>query len=88
MPFATAVRKATGLITMAVGMITEAKQAEAIIAEGSADLVAMARGLLNDPFWAWRAADELGGKVAAPNQYLRGRQRGVDTPRELLAKKA
>lgn len=87
-PFAAAVRKATGLVTMAVGMITEAKQAEAIIAEGSADLVAMARGLLNDPFWAWRAADELGGKVAAPNQYLRGRQRGVDTPRELLAKKA
>lgn len=86
-PFAAAVRKATGLVTMAVGLITESQQAEAILTEGSADLVAMARGLLNDPFWAWRAADALGGRVAAPNQYLRGRQRGVDTPRELLAKK-
>ena len=57
-PFAEAVKKATGMVTMAVGLITEPAQAEEIVASGRADLVALARGLLNDPFWAWRAADE------------------------------
>src|SRR3546814_15927161 len=73
---------------MAVGMITEAEQAEAIVAEGKADLVAMARGLLNDPYWAWHAADRLGGHVHVTPQYLRGRVRGVDTPREVVLKAA
>lgn len=85
-PFADAVRKATGLVTMAVGMITEAEQAQAILDHGQADLIAMARGLLHDPFWAWRAADKLGGKVTVPPQYLRGRVVGVDTPRTIPAK--
>lgn len=83
-PFAEAVKKATGMVTMAVGLITEPAQAEAIVKDGRADLVALARGLLNDPFWAWRAADALGGEVYLPPQYLRGRVRGVDVPRELL----
>ncbi|MFN4309548.1 MAG: NADH:flavin oxidoreductase/NADH oxidase [Ferrovibrio sp.] len=83
-PFAAAVKKATGMVTMAVGLITEPAQAEAIVKDGRADLVALARGLLNDPFWAWRAADALGGEVYLPPQYLRGRVRGVDVPRELL----
>lgn len=86
--FAEAVKKATGMVTMAVGLITEPQQAEAIVREGRADLVAMARALLNDPFWAWRAAEELGGDVYVPPQYLRGRQRGVDTPREVVLKAA
>jgi len=86
--FAEAVKQATGLVTMAVGMITEAGQAEAIIAGGRADLVALARGLLNDPYWAWHAADALGGSVHVAPQYLRGRHRGVDTPREIALKAA
>lgn len=83
---AAAVKKATGMATMAVGLITEPAQAEAIIGGGEADLVALARGLLNDPLWAWRAADQLGGAVYLPPQYLRGRQRGADAPREVLLK--
>jgi 2,4-dienoyl-CoA reductase-like NADH-dependent reductase (Old Yellow Enzyme family) len=70
-PFAQAVREATGLTTMAVGLITEAGQAEDIVASGKADMVALARGMLYDPRWGWHAAAELGGQVAAPPQYWR-----------------
>jgi 2,4-dienoyl-CoA reductase-like NADH-dependent reductase (Old Yellow Enzyme family) len=70
-PFAQAVKKATGITTMAVGMITDPHQAENIIASGKADLVAMARGMLYDPRWPWHAAAELGGTVDAPQQYWR-----------------
>ena len=70
-PFAQAVRKATGIVTTAVGMITEAHQADEIIAEGRADLVAIARGMLYDPRWAWHAAAELGASVDAPPPYWR-----------------
>ena len=60
-PFAQAIKEATGLTTMAVGLITEAKQAEEIVASGKADMVALARGMLYDPRWGWHAAAELGG---------------------------
>jgi 2,4-dienoyl-CoA reductase-like NADH-dependent reductase (Old Yellow Enzyme family) len=70
-PFAQAVRSATGVVTTAVGMITEAHQAEDIIAGGKADLVAIARGMLYDPRWAWHAAAELGASVEAPPPYWR-----------------
>ncbi len=70
-PFAQAVRKATSIVTTAVGMITEAHQADEIIAEGRADLVAIARGMLYDPRWAWHAAAELGASVDAPPPYWR-----------------
>ena len=71
-PFAQAVKQATGLNTIAVGLITEARQAEDIIAEGKADLVAIARGMLYDPRWPWHAAAELGATIAdAPPQYWR-----------------
>jgi NADPH2 dehydrogenase len=70
-PFAEQIREQTGLATMAVGLITEAQQAEAIIANGRADMVALARGMLYDPRWAWHAAAELGAEVAYPNQYQR-----------------
>src|SRR6266478_6553842 len=70
-PLAQAVREATGLTTMAVGLITEAKQAEEIVASGKADMVALARGMLYDPRWGWHAAAELGGQVEAPPQYWR-----------------
>lgn len=70
-PFAEAVKRETGSTTMAVGMITQAVQAEAIIAGGQADLVALARGVLYDPRWGWHAAAELGATVAASPQYWR-----------------
>ena len=70
-PFAQAVKEATGVTTIAVGLITEAKQAEDIVASGKADMVALARGMLYDPRWGWHAAAELGGQVDAPPQYWR-----------------
>ena len=70
-PLAQAVKQATGVTTMAVGMITEAAQAEAIVASGKADMVTLARGMLYDPRWGWHAAAELGGQVEAPPPYWR-----------------
>lgn len=70
-PFARRIKQETGLTTIAVGLITEAKQAEAVIAEGSADLVALARGILYNPRWPWHAASELGSQVSVPPQYWR-----------------
>jgi NADPH2 dehydrogenase len=70
-PLAQGVKQATGVITMAVGLITEAKQAEDIVTSGKADMVALARGMLYDPRWGWHAAAELGGEVTAPPQYWR-----------------
>lgn len=72
-PLARAIRAATGLTTMSVGMITSPTQAEAILAQGDADLVALGRAFLDDPRWPWRAATELGARVQAPRQYLRAR---------------
>ena len=70
-PFAQAIKEATGVTTMAVGLITEAKQAEDIVASGKADMVALARAMLYDPRWGWHTAAELGGQVEAPPQYWR-----------------
>ena len=64
-------RRDAAVATAAVGLITSAEQAEAIIAEGSADLVALARALLRDPQWPLRAAHELGFEVPWPDQLLR-----------------
>jgi len=69
--FAACIRRETGLPTIAVGMITEPAQAESIIVDGQADMVAMARGMLYNPRWPWHAAAELGGTVEAPQQYWR-----------------
>jgi NADPH2 dehydrogenase len=70
-PFAKSIREATGVTTIAVGLITEAKQAEDILASGKADMVTLARAMLYDPRWGWHAAAELGGQVEAPPQYWR-----------------
>jgi len=72
-PFAEVVKKASAITVQAVGMIADPRQAEAIVADGRADWVALARGFLDDPRWAWHAADTLGGKVACPPQYERAR---------------
>ncbi len=71
LPFAAAIKEAAGVTTMAVGLITEANHAEEIVASGKADMVAVARGMLYDPRWAWHAAAQLGGEVFAPPQYWR-----------------
>jgi 2,4-dienoyl-CoA reductase-like NADH-dependent reductase (Old Yellow Enzyme family) len=70
-PFAREIRRATGIVTMAVGLITEPEHADAIIAAGDADMVAFARAFLRDPRWPWRAAAALGGTVASAPQYWR-----------------
>ena len=70
-PFAERVKREAGIATRAVGLIAGSKQAEAIIAEGKADMVALARALLDDPHWGWRAAHALGAEVARPKQYQR-----------------
>jgi 2,4-dienoyl-CoA reductase-like NADH-dependent reductase (Old Yellow Enzyme family) len=72
-PFAERIRKNAGILTIAIGLITEAGQAENIVAEGKADMVALARGFLWDPRWAWHAALELGATPRIPVQYLRAR---------------
>jgi 2,4-dienoyl-CoA reductase-like NADH-dependent reductase (Old Yellow Enzyme family) len=70
---AARIREGAGIPTAAVGLITEAEQAQALLADGSADLVALARVLLRDPQWPLRAAHELGVEVAWPPQLRRGR---------------
>jgi 2,4-dienoyl-CoA reductase-like NADH-dependent reductase (Old Yellow Enzyme family) len=70
-PFAMAIRREAEIATGAVGMITEAKQAEQIIASGEADAVFLARALLRDPYWPLHAAKELGADAPWPVQYAR-----------------
>ena len=82
-PFAEKIKQATGVTTMGVGLITEAKQAEEIVASGKTDMVALARGMLYDPRWGWHAAAELGGTVDAPPQYWRSQP---STLKELFGK--
>ncbi|HCI12967.1 MAG TPA: oxidoreductase [Gallionellaceae bacterium] len=77
-PFAERIRRETGLPTIAVGLITEPEQAEAIIAAGQADMVGVARGMLYDPRWPWHAAAKLGAQVSAPPQYWRGAPGGTE----------
>jgi 2,4-dienoyl-CoA reductase-like NADH-dependent reductase (Old Yellow Enzyme family) len=72
-PFARAIRERAGIATGAVGLITEAAQAEEIIASGGADAVLLAREMLRDPYFPLRAARELGAVVEWPSQYLRAR---------------
>jgi len=76
--FAEAIRREAGIPTIAVGLITEPRQAEDIVAAGRADMVALARGMLYEPHWAWRAAAELGGALSAPRQYWRAPPRGAE----------
>jgi 2,4-dienoyl-CoA reductase-like NADH-dependent reductase (Old Yellow Enzyme family) len=70
-PLAEQIKREIDMPVVAVGLITQAQQAEDIVAQGRADAVAMARGFLLDPRWPWRAAAELGGTVAVPQPLLR-----------------
>ena len=74
-PYAQRVKAEVGLPTIAVGLITEPEQAEAIIANGEADAVSLARAMLYDPRWPWHAAAKLGARVYAPKQYWRSQPR-------------
>ncbi|MBO9100681.1 MULTISPECIES: NADH:flavin oxidoreductase/NADH oxidase [unclassified Rhizobium] len=75
-PFADEIKQATGVTTIAVGLITEAKQAEEIVSSGKADFVALARAMLYDPRWGWHAAAELGATIEVPPSYLRAAPHG------------
>jgi 2,4-dienoyl-CoA reductase-like NADH-dependent reductase (Old Yellow Enzyme family) len=70
-PFAEAVKKATTLKVRTVGMIADATQAEEVIAANRADMIAMARALIDDPRWPWHAAAQLGVEIPRPRQYAR-----------------
>jgi 2,4-dienoyl-CoA reductase-like NADH-dependent reductase (Old Yellow Enzyme family) len=65
------VRREASMPTRVVGLIVTPQQAEAVVAEGKADMVALARAMLDDPHWGWHAAQALGGEVKAPLQYQR-----------------
>jgi 2,4-dienoyl-CoA reductase-like NADH-dependent reductase (Old Yellow Enzyme family) len=84
--FAEQVKREAAIRTIAVGMITDAHQAEKIIASGQADMVALARAMLLDPRWAWHAAQELGGDAALPPNYARAHPR--NWPQAFPQKKA
>ncbi len=87
-PFAARIRRDSGMATGAVGLITDAAQADAIIRDGQSDCVLLARELLRDPYWPLRAARELGHQVSWPAQYLRAHpkapRRVSDEPKTLF----
>jgi 2,4-dienoyl-CoA reductase-like NADH-dependent reductase (Old Yellow Enzyme family) len=75
--FAERIRRDAGILTGAVGMITEPHQADEIIRKGQADIVLLAREMLRDPYWPLHAAAELGKPISWPAQYLRAAPPGT-----------
>lgn len=73
-PFAEAIKKQTGILTGAVGVIVNAQQAEEILQKQQADIIIMAREHLRDPYFALHAAFEFGEEVDWPVQYLRAKR--------------
>lgn len=78
-PFAERIRRESGVMTGALGMITSAVQAEHVLATGQADAVIIAREMLRDPYWPLRAARELGQAISWPVQYLRAGPEGAQS---------
>lgn len=76
-PFARDIKQHLTIPVIAVGLITEPQQAEDLLKNEEADLVALARGILYDPRWPWHAAAELQGTVNVPPQYLRSEPHGI-----------
>jgi 2,4-dienoyl-CoA reductase-like NADH-dependent reductase (Old Yellow Enzyme family) len=70
-PFAERIKRETGILTGAVGLITEPEQADGIIRESKADIVLLARAFLRDPYWPLHAAQTLGANITPPVQYQR-----------------
>lgn len=85
-PFAARVRKEVGIVTRAVGLLVDPAQVNAVIADGQADQVALARAFLDDPRWGWHAAERLGASVALPPAY--DRVRAASWPGAALARPA
>lgn len=84
-PYAAQVKREADVPTMCVGLIRDFDHAESIVANGEADLVALGRGMLYNPRWAWHAAEALGAKADVPHQYLRGATRdGVPSQDTIL----
>ncbi len=78
--FAAELKRETAIPIMAVGQISEARQAETIVRTGQADLVALGRGMLYNPRWTWHAAHALGQQAAYPRQYGRAHPALQDLP--------
>jgi len=76
-PFAEAIRRETGILTGAIGMITSMNQADAILREGRADVILMAREFLREPYWPLHAAHAEGFQIPWPAQYLRAAPQGT-----------
>ena len=74
-PFAENIKKQTGILTGAVGLITTAHEANQVIEQGQADVVLLARELLRDPYFPLRAAHELKLDIAWPKQYERAKRK-------------
>jgi 2,4-dienoyl-CoA reductase-like NADH-dependent reductase (Old Yellow Enzyme family) len=72
-PFAEKIRRDAGIATMSVGLITTAEMAEEIVRNGRADVVALGRELLRNPYWPLQAARTLGDDFAWPKQYQRAK---------------
>lgn len=70
-PFATRVRKESGIATRVGGMIVDPQHAEEVIKSGAADMICLARALLDNPRWVWHAAERFGVKIDYPPQYAR-----------------
>jgi 2,4-dienoyl-CoA reductase-like NADH-dependent reductase (Old Yellow Enzyme family) len=70
-PFARAIKQALDVPVIAVGKLEDPQLAEAVLGNGDADLVAVGRGMLRDPYWALHAIRELSGEAEIPKQYLR-----------------
>jgi 2,4-dienoyl-CoA reductase (NADPH2) len=68
-PFADAIREQAGIMTGAVGLITEAHQADEVVTSGAADLVFLAREMLREPYWALKAQQALNQEPSWPTQY-------------------
>jgi 2,4-dienoyl-CoA reductase-like NADH-dependent reductase (Old Yellow Enzyme family) len=79
-PLAKRIKQEIDLPIIAVGLITDPDQAEAIIADGEADAIALARALLYNPHWPWHAAAKLGATIIAPKQYWRSSPMGGPNP--------
>ncbi len=73
MKLAARLRREAGIATRAVGMIVTPQQAETVLAEGEADMIALARAVLDDPRWGWHAGEALGASAVYPPQYERAR---------------
>lgn len=77
LPFARDIRQQVKIPVIGVGLITDPQQAESVVEQGDADLVALARAVLYNPHWPWQAAAALNAQVKAPSQYLRSEPHGV-----------